>query len=436
VRRGLISVAAGLLIACASASPPPGGPEDHAPPQLLKITPDTNALNVTDKVVTFTFDETINDRGSGQQELVNYFLVSPSDGEPRIDWHRSRIDVRPRRGFRPNTAYTVSLLPGLTDLRNNAMKTGATVVFSTGATIPTLRLTGTVFDWATERPAVKAFVQAVTPDSIIYLAQTDTLGQFVLGPLPAGSYLVRGIIDQNGNRALDRNEPYDSARVTAPHPEAIELLAIQRDTLPPRLVTVTLGDSMSLRVTFDRVLDPTATLKPESFRLVASDSSVVPILAVLTPREESERAASAQKTTADSVRRADSLAGKPLRAVVPPTPAVPVRVRGAAAVPAPKPSVPPPSASVVLRLPRPLRPNSTYRLSVTDARSLSGRTQSSERSFSTPKPPPPPPPDTTRKTPGTVRDTTRKTPAAASDTTRRPPAAAATDSTRKPPSRP
>jgi hypothetical protein len=370
--------------ACASASPPPGGPEDRLPPKLVEVTPDTNAVNVRDGYVRFHFDETINDRGSGAQEVGNFFLVSPSDGSTRVNWHRTRIDVRPKNGFRPNTAYSVTLLPGLTDLRSNVMHTGATVVFSTGPTIPPERLRGTVFDWAAERPASGALVQAMTPDSVTYLAKTDSLGQFVVGPMPNGSYLVRAIVDANGNRALDRNEAFDSLTVTVPAHAPLELRTAIRDTLAPRIVTVSASDSVSLRVTFDRVLDPMKTLAAGNFRLVAADSSPIAIDSVLTPRDERARADSAQKIVADSARRADSLAGKVLRPVTPPG--------AGGAKPVPKPSVPPPYTTLLLHTARPLAPNATYSLTVTNARGLTGRTQSSERSFTTPKPAPPTPP--------------------------------------------
>src|SRR5260221_1749301 len=236
VRQALIAVVV-LLNACASASPPPGGPEDKTPPILLRVTPDTNALNRHPDNVSFFFDKVINDRGTGAQEVDSYFLVSPSDGAANVNWHRSRIDVRPRHGFRDNTAYTITLLPGLSDLRNNKMKDGMSLVFSTGATIPKERITGIAFDWIAERPA-QAYIEAITPDSVTYLAQADTLGKFVVGPLPPGTYLVRGIIDQNNNRALDRNEPFDTVRVTVPQAKPVELLTTLRDTLPARILSV------------------------------------------------------------------------------------------------------------------------------------------------------------------------------------------------------
>lgn len=390
MRRGLIALAAGCAgaLACASASPPPGGPEDHAPPRLIRVTPDTNAVNVHDAHVSFYFDETINDRGAGAQEVGKHFLVSPSDGSERVSWHRSRIDVRPRNGFRANTAYTVSLLPGLADLRGNSMRAGATVVFSTGATIPKDRITGIVFDWASERPLPLALVQAITPDSVLYLAPSDSAGRFSVGPLATGSYLVRAIADANGNRALDRNEAFDSVTVVVPQGAPLELRTAVRDTVAPRLLTVSAADSVSLRATFDRAIDPVQTLAIADFRLVAADSSMVPLVRLLTPRDELLQAQATQQALTDSIRHADSLAGK----VLAPRPTPPPAARPGARPAAPKPSLPPPFTSVLLKVAKPLPPETTYRLSVRGVRGLTGRTQESERRFTTPKPPPPPPP--------------------------------------------
>lgn len=389
MRRGLI--AASLVVAaCASAGPPPGGPEDRSPPKLLRVTPDTNAVNFGSKEVTFTFDETINDRGTDAQDVTNMFLVSPSDGTPRVDYHRSRIDVRPRHGFRPNTAYTITLLPGLTDLHNNTMKAGTVIVFSTGPTIPTLRITGTAFDWSAESPLSKALIEAVTPDSVIYIAQADSLGRFAVGPLTPGSYLVRATVDQNNNHRADRGEAFDTVRVNAPQSAPLELLTASRDTLPARIASVSVADSLTLRVVFDRLLDPAQQLPATNFHLAGADSVAIPITAVRTPRDEAALQRAQQQAAADSARRADSLAGRPRPPVAPTAPA-----NAARADSTPKPSRPPPFTTISLVLGRPLAPNANYRLRVTTVRALSLRETGSERTFFTPKPAPPPAADST-----------------------------------------
>jgi hypothetical protein len=389
VRRGLI-VAALALVGCASAGPPPGGPDDLSPPQLLRVNPDTNAVNFSAKEATFFFDETINDRGTDAQDVTNMFLVSPSDGTPRVGYHRSRIDVRPRHGFRPNTAYTITLLPGLTDLRNNRMKTGATIVFSTGPTIPTLRITGVAFDWGQEQPLARALIEAVSPDSVVYLAQTDSAGRFAVGPLNPGSYLVRATIDQNQNHRADRGESYDTVRVATPQSAPVELLAAPRDTLPARIVSVSVADSTTLRVVFDRLLDPSQQFPTANFYLAGADSVRIPITAVRTPQEDAALARTRGQAAADSARRADSLAGRPRPPVQPATPADTAR----------KPSRPPPFTTISLALPRQLAPNTSYRVRVTTIKALSGRETGSERSFVTPRPPPPRPAADTTARPG------------------------------------
>jgi hypothetical protein len=398
VRQGLIFLVV-VLTACASASPPPGGPEDKAPPQLIRVTPDTNSVNFHDKHASFYFDETINDRGTGAQEIDPHFLVSPSDGTPIVSWHRSRIDIHPRKGFKENTAYTITMLPGLSDLQNNVMKTSATVVFSTGPTMPRERIRGIIFDWIAERPAANAYVEAVSPDSTRYITQADTAGRFSLGPLNPGTYLVTGVMDANTKRQLDRNEAFDSVRVTVPQTAPlIELLAAPRDTLAVAIQTVAVADSVTLRVTLDRAANPEVPLTPGTFRLVAADSSVVPITAVLSPIQEhaadSAKAVVAAKALADSTRRADSLAGKPLAPIARPDTARAAAPPGrAAAPPPPKASRPTPYTSVTIKLGKALVPNADYRLSSPSGLvSLTGRTRASERRFSTPKPAPPPSP--------------------------------------------
>ncbi|HKH94494.1 MAG TPA: Ig-like domain-containing protein [Gemmatimonadaceae bacterium] len=382
MRRRLIAASI-FVAACASAGPPPGGPEDRSPPRLVRVTPDTNAVNVGARAATFYFDETINDRGTGQQDLGSLFIVSPSDGTPRVSYHRTRIDVRPRHGFRPNTAYTVTLLPGLGDLRGNTMKSGAAVVFSTGATIPTVRINGVAFDWVAERGAANALVEAVTPDSVVYIAQADSSGRFSIGPLVPGTYLVRGTIDQNNNRTQDRTESWDSVRVTAPQSAPVELLAAPRDTLPARLTSVIPSDSVTLRLTFDRLLDPAQQFPATNFRVAGADSVSILLTTTSTPQQEAAAQRARSQQASDSARRADSVAGRP-RPVQPPTPVVGAAPADSAA----KPSRPAPFNSITLGLARPLAPSATYRVTVKSVRALSRRESGSERTFTTPKPAP------------------------------------------------
>ena len=398
--RRLTTLAAAALVGCASAAPPPGGPVDKAPPKIVSITPDSGALNVRDKKVVFTFDDVISDRVSRGQ-LDQYFLISPRDGATRVAWHRHTIEIRPTRGFRPNTAYQITKLPGLTDVRGNVDTTQMSFIFSTGPRIPAYGVIGRVFDWAAERPAVGAIVEAILrPDSVVYITSTDTAGSYSVGPFPPGTYTLRAYIDANHNFAIDRNEKWDStqARVVNSRPY-VELDVIERDTIPPRISSAAQRDSLTITVTFDHALDPNVPITPSKFRIVAPDSSPLTIVRVRTQAQIRAAEDSVARVLADSIRRADSA-----RAVAEGRPPLPPEV-GRVVAPPPKPKTPAPPVEVELELsPRSrLQPGRTYRITANDMRGLTGRVATSLRLLSIPRMPA----DSTRARGDTVRPPVR-----------------------------
>lgn len=367
--RWLTALAAACVTACANIGAPPGGPLRTTPPELLSVTPDSGARNVRARSVVFEFDAILSDRAAGPGgELDNLFVVSPGEGRPRVRWRRNRIEVRPRGDLRPNTAYSVTMLPGLSDLRGNVLQTSRTIVFSTGPTIPPYSIHGRVFDWMNERVAPNVLVEAIRqPDSLLFVGLSDSTGLFAVGPLEEGAYTVRAMIDNNKNRSLDPAEPWDSlsilVRGSSPF---LELLAAPRDTIAPRLLTVTAPDTLTLIASFDRPLDPTVPLTPESFRVVSADSVRLNIARVRTAQE-----AAAQRAREDSVAR----------------PAARV-----------KPSRPAPAREVTIGLDSltPLRPGGTYRVTAMNMRGLLGHVRTSDRIIAVPRavadsaPPPPP----------------------------------------------
>jgi len=384
-------------------NPPPGGPDDEGPPRLLSVSPDSGAVGVRGSGVTFTFDEVVSDRME-RDAIEALVLVSPRDGAPRISWRRSGIVVRPRHGLRPNTTYSVTLLPGITDLRGNRSVDTRTVIFSTGPTIATQAITGRTWDWTGERAAVGAIVEAVSvADSSTYVAASDSVGTFIVGPLPAGSYRVQAFVDGNRNRGRDRGEAWDSSSVTLTTLRAVtELYLAVRDSIPPRIASIQALDSLHLAVELDRPADPSRPLAPTNFRLRRSDSTEMRVATVQTRRDydralESERRR-VDSLQRDSVARADTAAARRdsvARAqppVVAPAPGAPRPTEP------PRPGRPAPPATFVLTLAEPVRPTATYRLYLLGVRGLTGMTRDSDRSFTVPAAPTAAPGDSARRT--------------------------------------
>ena len=189
------------LLSCARLEPPPGGPPDAEPPQLFATVPDSMAqLPRFHGDVEFRFDEVISEgstasTGTGTGDLEKLILLSPTTRVPDVNWRRSRITVRPAEGWRADRVYRVELLPGVTDLQRNRSEEGKAVTFSTGGPPPSTTLQGIVVDWTSARPAPEALVVALLlPDSLPYRALADSSGHFSFGPLPAGDYVVSGVL--------------------------------------------------------------------------------------------------------------------------------------------------------------------------------------------------------------------------------------------------
>jgi hypothetical protein len=413
--RRLIAVAAGwFVVACASAGQPPGGPEDHEPPVILSVKPDSGQLNARPRQIDFQFDEVVAQQALGATDLSRLFLISPRNGDPDVSWHRQRITIKPHGNYRANTAYVVTMFPGLADLRGNVRKEGATIIFSTGPTIPRGGITGIVFDWAAQHTVPNAYIEAFqrSDTTFKFVGVSDTTGHFEIGPLDTGTYLVRGLIDQNSNHQIDRNEKWDStvAHVTDARP-AIELDAIERDSTPPLLTNVIVDDSVTIHVSFDKYLDPALPLQPALIEMRAADSTRIQV-----DRVQWAAGFDAAKRVADSTHKADSLrkadsvarardtsrarAGQPPPAAAPRPPAG-VGVPGARPPPPPaKPKALAPDKVVVVTLApgTPLVPGRSYRISTRGFRNLLGHAADQTRPFQVPLPKPPPK-DTARTRP-------------------------------------
>jgi len=396
VRRLILLVA---TAGCAQLGAPPGGPEDHSPPHLLRISPDTNAVNARPKRVELQFDEIINERPGrgGATDLSSLFLISPRRGRVDVGWHRSRIEIRPRRGFQRNTTYIITQLAGVSDLRNNSDSLEHRYIFSTGPSRSPSLIRGIVFDWVAGKTAPRAFVEAIhLPDSLTYSEHADSVGRFVIRYLPPGTYLVRAIIDANSNRALDRREQYDSATVVLQDSASREMLAFVHDSVGAGIAEVEVKDSLTIRAAFDRPLRPGVPVRSTQFSLKASDSSAVPIASLMlgSVYEKAQADSAKAKATRDSIARArfdDSVARanpQPPRPAAPPAAAPPRRAPAGPArdtTPPPKPSAPIPETYAIITLGRPLALATSYRLHADSLRSLMGIPRSSDRVFITPR---------------------------------------------------
>jgi hypothetical protein len=369
-----VTAAVSVVLACASPGMPPGGPPDVAAPELLSIAPDSGSTRTSPREVIFRFDEVVAERPASVTDLADLFLISPRDGTPRVSWNRDEIAVRPRRGWRPNTAYTITMLRGITDIRGNVRNTGASTFFSTGPLVPRTRITGRVFDWVTGSVAPNALVESfVSPDSMhAYIAITDTTGSFLLEHLPPGRYVVRGLVDRNRNRGIDAGEQWDSTSVNLTDSSVVELLVFTHDSVAPRIREIAGIDSLSLRISFDKPVDPMQQLSVANFTIVGRDSVPVTIVSVTPPARDTTPVTRVTPLARDTTGTRVVRPGRDTVAVVRPVMSRPI-----------------PISQVIITLQRPLAAGATYRVRALGLRGLLGVTGDSERAYAVPAAAPP-----------------------------------------------
>jgi hypothetical protein len=432
--RAVALAAFGLAAACARIEPPPGGAPDKLAPTLVSTRPDSMRIVPDfDGSVEFVFNEVISEGGQpnegvGTGDLERLVLLSPSTEVPDVQWKRNRIAVRPRDGWEPNRVYRVQLLPGVADVRSNRGTQSSIVTFTTGAPLPDLTLSGRAFDWSTSQPARGALLEAVLePDSLVYKGATDSTGNFALGPLPRGQYVVYATVDQNRNLRRDRREAFDSVRVVGDSGKVPELWLFPHDSAPPKLQTPTVLDSMAVTLPFNQKLDPALRLDSTAVTIVRlPDSTRLGVRSVLPPTidDSLQRLVRAEAMKRDSIARAaerrDSAAAAPapapaapdtskgrVKAAPPePTPAKPPALRpapdsGKAVMErldstlrgrptddtsrAKKPSRPPLYERLIMRLAEKLEPGGKYAVEVRGIRNVNGATGDSKAGFTVPE---------------------------------------------------
>ena len=411
-RLRLIALVGLGVAACARTGEPPGGPPDVKAPVILGVYPESGAVVAdlhADAVIQY--DEVIDEGGGGGTAggssgaatgLATKVLLSPTRGPYKVSWHRSSIHIKPAEGWKPGRVYHLEILPGIADLRRNTTKERHTIIFSTGPPVPQSALAGTVVQWVEQHVLVNGLVRAqLLPDTIAYLAVTDSVGQFRLDAVPPGRYLDYAIVDQNNNRLRDRREAYDSGVVTLDTTASVVLWTFLHDSLGPRVRQVDAIDSVTARLIFSAPLDPALPLDSLAVRVLALPDSTPVTLTRLYSSADYDSLAARERAVADSIRAANDTTKK---AAPPPkdttsdttgriAPTRPEAAKAAVDTSALRALLrqrPVPQDKVVLRVAAPFKPEGKYYIEVRGARNLNGARADGHTLLIVPKPKPPP----------------------------------------------
>lgn len=193
---------------CANTTTPPsGGAKDTIPPVLTKVSPLPATVNVSRRAkLRFTFNEYVKIKDAN-----GIYLSPPLERKPKSAIHGKSLDVSFESDLDSNTTYTLDLTDAIADNNEGNLFPGYTLVFSTGAKIDSMCLTGLVQDCNTLMPIKGATVLLYKDhsDSAVFLkrpvaaARTDDWGFFSIRNIPDTLYRVYAIKDENNNNKYD-----------------------------------------------------------------------------------------------------------------------------------------------------------------------------------------------------------------------------------------
>lgn len=208
-RPALHLLAAGLFFVagCAVIQPPSGGTRDTKPPYAVEYNPDSAAVNFHDKKISIRFNEYIQ-----LSDLNNQLIISPPQNTlPDVEVRQKTLLIKWNDTLRPNTTYTVNFGNSIHDITENNARESFSYVFSTGAVIDSLRISGKVvnaFSNVGEKGAL-VMLYDQQADSLpykkrpVYFSKTRDDGSFTLTNLHNGKYKLFALADANNNYLYD-----------------------------------------------------------------------------------------------------------------------------------------------------------------------------------------------------------------------------------------
>jgi hypothetical protein len=268
--RSALALASLLALgSCAAISSPQGGPRDKTPPRLVATSPDSAARNVKQQFIRLAFSEPIQVKDLSKNLLITPQL--PPDNSYSLLADRDFITLRFKKPLEANTTYSFNFRKAIVDVNESLPAKYQALSFSTGASLDSGVVRGSVVDLLTTKPAADVVVGLFrTTDTVgvrrgqpYYLTRTDPKGQFQINFVRVAGYNAYAWVDKNNNNRFDDGEKigYLSAPLAVTDttgPRTWQL--VRPDRLPPRRTNLETTPTQ-VRITFNEGLQ-TALLTP------------------------------------------------------------------------------------------------------------------------------------------------------------------------------
>lgn len=253
-----IYIVATGISGCAQIGAPTGGPRDSIPPVLVSAVPKLLTTNFKGNKITLIFDEYIN-----VLDVQKNVLVSPFPKTfPIIDFKLKTVTVKLKDTLLDNTTYAINFGNAIVDNNENNPFKDFTYVFSTGTTIDSLKLSGTVLMAETGKPdsTLQALLYRNANDSSVekrkpdYIAKINSNGKFTFTNLSEGIYRVYALKDGDGGKTYNSKiESFafaDTDIVVAGATDSVTLFAYEEEKEKKKIPAITAKSAADKKLKF------------------------------------------------------------------------------------------------------------------------------------------------------------------------------------------
>jgi hypothetical protein len=241
VRTAIVLLAVTAVVgACAVIQPPPGGPEDKRPPEIVETTPRADSAGVARNVApAIVFSEKVD-----PASFKNRIFVYPPMEFDRIAVKGERLEIRFKDEL-PETTVCLLVRAGIKDYHSVESKQNYLLFFSTADSIARGVISGVILYKEKPDSTGVAELFAVRGDTTPDLRTAKRVrvsfaakdGRFELPGLPAdgSKFILRGFGDRDGDSRFSEGkefaEVYPSPIVLDPSRERVDEIRI--NTIDP-----------------------------------------------------------------------------------------------------------------------------------------------------------------------------------------------------------
>ena len=196
------------LVSCANMASPNGGPYDEQPPKFVSSTPAPYQTGYKGKRVEILFDELI----QIEKPSENVIITPPQKELPSIQVMGKKIRVELKDTLKPDMTYTIDFTNSVSDNNEKNVFENFSFAFSTGETIDSLEISGTLLNAANLEPMPGIMVglhadpadSAFTTTPFLRTSKTNDRGRFTIRNIAEGTYRLYALKDANRDYLFDQ----------------------------------------------------------------------------------------------------------------------------------------------------------------------------------------------------------------------------------------